>query len=165
MATALDLAANGFLWKLDAQLEPPQQELRMIHVGPKLLAWINNDLPGLESTWKIEQSPIEQMDDLTQVFCSGEPLTYDWQFKSLTHVADGVWELKTADLRIFGWFHKKDWFIGVIADTADRIKKHRLYEAYSRVEVVRFRNTLDLDAPKFVPGDNPHDVVSNYAYP
>jgi len=165
MATALDLAANGLLSKLDAQLEPPQQELRMVHAGPKLVGWIRDTLPGLESTWKIEQSPIEQLDDLMQVFCSGEPLTYDWHFKSLTHVADGVWELKTADLRIFGWFHKKDCFIGVIADTADRIKQHHLYEGYSRVEVIGFRNGLDLDAPKFVPGANPHDVVSNYAYP
>jgi hypothetical protein len=165
MATLLDLAANGLLSKLDAQLEPPQQELRMLYAGPKLVAWIKDALPALESTWKIEQSPAEQLDDLMQLFCSGEPLTYDWQFKSLTHVANGVWELKTADIRVFGWFHKKDCFVGVIADMADRIKKYRLYESYSRVEVVRFRDALDLDAPKFVPGDNPHDVVSNCAFP
>src|SRR5579872_4101470 len=101
MATVLDLESKGDLSKLDPQLDHPKQELRMIHAGPKLRHWIENDLPGLESTWKIEQSPIDQLDDLTEVFCSGDPLTYDWQFKSLTHVADGVWELKTPDLRIF----------------------------------------------------------------
>lgn len=165
MATVLDLAAQGKLSKLDAQLEPPQQELRMVHAGPKLLKWIQNDLSSLQSTWRIEQSPAEQLDDLMQVFCSGEPLTVGWQFKSLTHVADGVWELKTPDLRVFGWFHQKDCFIGVIADTADRIKQYHLYEGYSRVEVVGFRNALDLDEPKFIAGDDPHAVVSNYSYP
>ena len=137
----------------------------MLHAGPKLVAWIQDDLPDLESTWKIEQSPAEQLDDLMQVFCSGEPLTVGWQFKSLVHLADGVWELKTADLRIFGWFHQKDCFIAVIADTADRTKQYKLYAPYARVEVVGFRDALDLDPPKFVPGDNPHDVVSNYSYP
>ena len=137
----------------------------MVHAGPKLLQWIQNDLPSLQSTWRIEQSPIEQLDDLMQVFCSGEPLTVGWQFKSLAHVADGVWELKTPDLRIFGWFHQRDCFIGVIGDTADRIKQYHLYEGYSRVEVVGFRNALDLDEPKYIPGDNPHAAVSNYSYP
>jgi hypothetical protein len=164
MATVIGLSTNGPLSRLDAQLDPPRQELRMLHAGPKLVAWISDIVPTLESTWKIEQSPAEQLDDLMQVFCSGDPLTYEWHFKSLAHVADGVWELKTADLRIFGWFHEKDCFIGV-KDTADRIKKHHLYEGYSRTEVVGFRNSLDLDEPKFVPGDNPHAVVSNYSYP
>jgi len=165
MATTLDLATRGLLWKLDAQLGPPQQELRMFHAGPKLVAWIQNDLPKLESVWKIEQRPDEQLDDLLQVFCSGEALTVGWQFRCLTPIANGVWELKTADLRVFGWFHQKDCFIGVVADTADRIKQYKLYAPYSRVEVARFRDALDLDQPKFVHGDNPHDVVSNYAYP
>ena len=121
-------------------------------------------LPGLDSTWKIEQPPVEQLDDLMEVFCSGSPLTYGWQFKCLTHVAEGVWELKTADVRLFGWFHKKDCFIAAVADTADRIKTHKLYEGYGRIEVINFRKALDLDDPKFIPGDNPHDVVSNFSY-
>ncbi|MGJ4996221.1 hypothetical protein ACQR0Z_17465 [Bradyrhizobium sp. HKCCYLS3077] len=165
MATLLDLAREGALLKFDPLLEHPQQELRMFHAGPKLVSWIQNDLPKLESNWKIEQRPDEQLDDLLQLFCSGEPLIVGWQFKSLVHLADGVWELKTPDLRIFGWFHRKDCFIGVIADTAERTKTYKLYAGYARVEVAKFRDGLDLDEPKFVPGADPHDVVSNCYFP
>lgn len=105
---------------------------------------------------------MQQLDDLMALFCSGDTLTYDWHFKPLNHVEDGIWELKTTDLRIFGWFPQKDCFIGVIADTKERLLKYQLYGPYAKLEVTPFRNQLDLDLPKFVPGKNPHDVVSDY---
>lgn len=136
----------------------------MIFTSPKLMAWMQHDLMALESTWNLELSPAEQIDGLVEVFCSGDTLTYDHQFKPLTHVQDGIWELKTADLRMFGWFSKKDCFLGVVADATDRIKRHNLYYGYAG-EVARYRVALDLDDPKFVPGDDPHAVVSDYTYP
>ena len=108
MATIIELCNQGVLIKLDPELDPRQQELRRIYLGPKLVEWINNTLPGLESDRGLETSPVGQFDELIQVFCSGDTLTYDWQFKPLNYVQDGIWELKTPDLRIFGWFPEKD---------------------------------------------------------
>jgi hypothetical protein len=165
MATVLELEAAGNLFRLDPDLEPGVQELRCIYVSPRLKTWIENDLPTLESTWKIEVSPQEQLQAfLEEDFCPGEPLTYDWQFKPLTHIEDGIWELKTADLRIFGWFSVQDCFIGSAANLKDLVKRHRLYYGYVK-EAVQFRDQLDLDLPKFVPGDDPHAVISNFSYP
>ncbi len=165
MATVLELDAAGSLFRFDPDLEQGIQELRCIYVSPRLKRWIDNDLPTLESTWKIELSPQEQFQAFfEEVFCPGEPLTYDWHFKPLTHVGDGIWELKTADLRIFGWFSAQDCFIGSAANLTDLVKRHRLYRGYAE-EAVRFRDQLDLDPPKFIPGDNPHAVVSNFSYP
>lgn len=65
---------------------------------------------------------------------------------------------------MFGWFSKKDCFIGVAANPTDLVKRHNLYNGHA-MEVVRFRNALSLDEPKFIPGDNPHDVVSDFSYP
>jgi hypothetical protein len=79
-------------------------------------------------------------------------------------VQDGIWELKTADLRIFGWFNVLDHFVGAAADTTDRVKQHNLYYGYAG-ETARFRDGLDLDPPKFIPGADPNAVVSNYTYP
>src|SRR5262249_17769795 len=98
------------------------------------------------------------------VFCSGETLTFSTQFKPLTHLKDGIWELKTPDLRIFGWFHVKDCFIAGNIDTAFNVKNHNLYAGYAG-DVARERDQLDLDNPKFVPGDDPNVVVSNYGFP
>ncbi|MCL2714165.1 MAG: hypothetical protein FWD68_06145 [Alphaproteobacteria bacterium] len=149
------LTARGEIAKLDPQLPSASQAMRMVHVGPKLQRWMETVLPGVESTWKIEQSPVEQLDDLMQVFCSGSPLTNSWQFESLTHVAEGVWGLKTADIRRFGWFHPKCCFIAAAADTADRIKTHKLHEGYGRIEVINFRKALDRVRPQIHPRRQP----------
>jgi hypothetical protein len=165
MATLLNLVSRGDLFRLDPNLEPHVLDFRCIYTSPRLKKWIEDDLPMLESTWNIEQSPLEQLQSFVEeIFCSAEPLTYEWQFKPLTHIKDGIWELKTADLRIFGWFQKKDHFVGVSADMKDRIKQHGLYIPYAR-DAANFRDKLDLDEPKFIPGDNPHDVVSNFGFP
>ena len=84
--------------------------------------------------------------------------------KPITHVSGGIWELKTSDLRIFGWFHAKDCFIGYRAEHADFVKKHNLYYGLAS-EAARFRDQLDLDEPKFIPGDDPNVILSNYNFP
>ncbi len=165
MATLLDLVRCGDLFKLDPDLEPGILDCRCIYTSLKFKTWIEEVLPTLESTWKIEQTPQEQLQSFIEgVFCPGEPLTYDWQFKPLTHIRDGIWELKTADLRVFGWFPKKDHFVGVSADMKDRILQHKLYAPYVR-DAADFLSRLDLDEPKYIPGDSPHDVVSDFSYP
>ncbi len=164
MATLLDLERAAHLHKLDPALGPSEQEWRSIYVLPRLRQWMEDTLPTLESTWKVEESPAEQLDALVALFCSGETLAFGWQFKPLVHIRQGIWELKTADLRLFGWFHQKDCFVGVDADTKDRIKRLRLYRPYCE-QAVRFRDQLDLDAPKYVSGDDPHAVVSDLYFP
>ena len=164
MATLVELVDVDALFKYDAALDGSQQEFREIYASPKLRNWIETTLPALVSSWNIELSPAEQLDALGAIFAAGEPLTFGRQFKPLTHIHDGVWELKTADLRIFGWFYRKDCFVGVVADETSNVKAHGLYRGYAG-EVLRFRDQLTLKAPKFLPGDQPNDVVSDWNYP
>ena len=49
-------------------------------------------------------------------------------------------------------------------DVTFNIKKYNLYAGYAG-EVERFRNQLDLNEPKYVVGENPDVVVSNYDHP
>ena len=168
MATLAELAgANGPLKKLDPVLDPDDpnaQEERLIYGSERFVTWVETRLPGLGSTWDIEVAPDQQVDALFEVYTSGEVLTYQWQFKSINPIGEGVWELKTADIRIFGWFHALDCFIAVVADTKQNILDHRLYAGY-RGTVDNYRNQLTLDEPKFVQGDDPNAVVSNYTLP
>lgn len=121
-------------------------------------------LPKLIPAWTSEISPLEQLVIFLEDFCAGEELEYGQKFKHLRHVADFVWELKTADLRLFGWFTMKDCFIVARANAADLIKKHGLYTAIGD-EVVRDCAQLDLNEPKYIKGNDPHVVVSNYYSP
>lgn len=164
MATVLELLLAQKLFRLDPALEANEKEWRKIYISPRFKERAENDLPTWVSTWKVEVGPIQQLDVLAEVFCSGETLTFGTQFKPLTHIKDGIWELKTPDIRIFGWFCALDHFIAGTMDNAYYIKKHNLYAGYVG-EVVRFRDQLDLSEPKFVPGEDPNGVVSNYNYP
>lgn len=160
MATLIELSGNaGPLFKLDA-LEANQQEFRCIYLSQKLKDWMHNDLPRLQATWQTELTCQEQVAELVQGFCAGDELDSSTQFHALRPYGQGVWELKTGDVRIFGWFAKKDHFVGVVAHDAYFVKRHDLYHGLVG-EVVRYRDALDLDNPKFVPGDDPHAVVSN----
>ena len=160
MATLHHLVAAGQLIKLDA-LDERQQEFREIFMSPKLRDWMAKVLSELGSSWKIELTPEEQVFALTEIFAAGRPLAFGTQFNPLRPIKNGVWELKTADVRIFGWFHRRDRFVAVVADDATRIKQIGLYAGYVG-DAVRFRERLDLDEPKFVPGDDPNDVVSDW---
>lgn len=168
MATLAALCGDdGPLFKLDPVLDPYDagaQEERLIYASQRFRDWILQTLPTLGSTWNLEELPDQQLDALFQVFTSGEMLTHVHQFKCLNPIGEGVWELKTADIRIFGWFHAMDCFVAVVADTKQNILDHGLYAGY-RGTVVHYRNQLNLDEPKFVVGDDPNAVVSNYTFP
>jgi hypothetical protein len=131
--------------------------------SPKLRAWIERDLATMRSNLGLQLAPLEQLFAFVQIFCADEPLTYGDHFKPLYCRGQGDWELRTDDLRVFGWFPIKDHFVGVVADDATYIKQHRLYAGYIG-EVVRFRNQLDLDEPKFIQSEEAKDVVSNYNF-
>ena len=164
MATALELAFKQRLFKLDPGLERNEHEWRFIYGSPRFRERVEKDLASWVSHWKVEVDPSQQLDALVEVFCSGETLTFGPEFKPLVHLKDGVWQLKTPDLRIFGWFWRKDHFVAGTMDVTFNVKKYNLYAGYAG-EVARFRDQLDLDEPKFVPGDDPNVVVSNYNYP
>lgn len=88
--------------------------------------------------WEADLTPKEQLYELFRVFITGEALRTDDQFHVMRPTDDAVWELKTPDLRIFGWFIAKDQFAGIFGNWADEIKNHGLYAGY-RDEITRRR--------------------------
>jgi hypothetical protein len=164
MATVLELALGQKLTKLDPGLEFGEPERRWIYGFPQFMARMQNELPSWKSEWDISESPNQQFDSLIDVFSSGENLLIGQQFHVLDPATKGTWELRTPDLRVFGWFWKKDWFIATNLFLASYVKEHRLYHGLVE-EAVRMRDDLDLTDPKFVPSEDPNDVVSNCYFP
>lgn len=161
MATLLELIAQNEIIRVDPALGWREFETRKLCLLPSAQKWMEEVLPTLEANWNIEVSPAEQLDVLFYEFCIGKPLAVGFRFKCLTHLGNGIWELKTPDLRLFGWFVRKDCFIVSDCDDTDRVKQSKLYRGYCE-QAVRRRNSLNLDVPKFVTGDNPDDVVSDW---
>jgi hypothetical protein len=161
MATLIELHDQERIFRIDPVLGLREFEARRLFVLPEARRWIEGVLPTTASTWNLQESPSEQLDALVYEFCVGHPLVVGNRFKSLTHLGDGIWELKTSDLRLFGWFVFKDCFVVSDIDDTGRVKRSNLYRGYCQQAVWR-RNALNLDEPKFIPGDNPNDVVSDW---
>jgi hypothetical protein len=161
MATLSELADRGDLFRLDPELPANELENRFVYLSPKLRDWMANTLPDLVSDWDAELTPQEEVAQLFETFCSGVVLTYDKDFKPLYYTKDGAWELRTIDIRIFGWFPEKNYFVGVVANTAKNVHDHGLTQGHAG-EACYFREALDLNEPKSIPGRDPNAVVSNW---
>ena len=162
MATLLQLDQAGVLDRIDPGLERGTMEVRLIYALPRLRDWLEGPVHDLQS--HLEQSPAEQVATIIEDFCSGATLVIGPHLNMLDHVDGGMWKLKTYDTRIFGWFAKRDVFVGVCGHSTTHVKQHGLYHGIAG-EVGRARDALDLDPPKFIPGDSPYGVVSNYSFP
>jgi hypothetical protein len=165
MATVQILAGLGRLHKLVIPLEDDEQELRCVYASDQVSDFILNHLPALPSSHGTEINPAQELDALLAEYACGLPVEAGKDIKAFAPRAfdpleGGIWYLKTSDLRIFGWFPHPDVFIAVYADTFENVKGKNLYEG-RRNQAIHFRNSLDLDEPKFIPGDDPHAVLSN----
>jgi hypothetical protein len=165
MATLAKLIEDAIVVRINVELDGrlPWRELYAYPAqgAPNyLLEWLRNTLPGLvSSAVGADDTPEEQLYALVELYVVGERLNLGEMYKPLHPHADGVWELRTTDTRLFGWFHRKDCLIVVFADETERIHKYSLHASY-RNEIVRLRNALDLDEPKFVAGVEEDDVLS-----
>jgi hypothetical protein len=160
MPTITDLVNNGAIVKIDVELAPHDQPLRLLYGTPQFIAWLQEILEGARPARLLGQpSPAEQIDDLFHSFLSGEHLVFTRQFRVVRAEENAVWELKTPDIRIFGWFMAKDCFVAVFGNWTDVIKDHDLYRGY-RIAIRRLRRELDIDATLCVKGVAPDDVLS-----
>ncbi|MCR9193985.1 MAG: hypothetical protein NXH88_04585 [Hyphomonas sp.] len=161
MATVLELMDRGDLERLDPQLDPDEQEYRSVFLVREVFTRLPGLLDQMESLLGIEQSPAEQLDEIFYNFTAGQPLAYPREFHEIYWRGEGFWELRTPDVRIFGFFPRKDCF--VCTDIADKnlIEKYKLTSQYVE-QGKRRRGLLDLDEPKWIESTEPHDVVSDW---
>jgi hypothetical protein len=144
--------------KINVPLDRGEFEERRFYALPAYMNDSTNVVPALQAgRLNAPQSPIEQLDDILHRWIIGRPMRYGRWLKDLTPQSSETWELKTADLRIFGWIYRPKIFIGAFIGYTDDYKRHRnqpARESYedARDRVIQIRTKLDLDPPKFVTG-------------
>ena len=160
MPAVSDLVKNGAIVKIEVELGPQEQPRRLLFGTPPFIGWLQGVLDGTVPPHPLSyMSAAEQIDDLFYSFASGAPMIFNRQFRAIRAEDHAVWELKTPDIRIFGWFMAKDCFVAVFGNWADIIKDHDLYRGY-RIAIRRLRRELGVDAELCVKGSAPHDVLS-----
>jgi hypothetical protein len=154
------LVEAGEIIPIDVELAPREQNLRLLYGSPGFITWLGERLDLKEASPLLaDLTPKEQLDLLFYEFLSGKPMVYAKHYRVIKFESAAVWELKTPDLRVFGWFAMKDCFVAVFGDWADRVKEHGLYRGY-RIEVKRFRRKIGADSGLSVIGVTPDDVIS-----
>jgi hypothetical protein len=165
MATIRELHRAGAVLKMNPRLRPREQEDRLLFASPKFASWARDILPTVLSDRYLSETPAMQVAALFADYGAGHMLTWDWNFKPLNPRPFNTWELKTADIRIFGWFCHQDCFVAHTGDSKFNLKQDRkLYRRHIK-ETVVFRDSLDLNEPKCIPGDDPNAVLSNWCRP
>jgi hypothetical protein len=160
MTTIEELVAANAISRIQVAMHPRDQELRLLYGTPDFIDWLGRLASGAEPERRLgEATAAEQVDDLFNSFLSGRSLVYMKQFRSIRAEKNAVWELKTPDVRIFGWFLKKDCFVAVFGNWTDVIKDHDLYRGY-RISIRRMRREWGVDESLCVQGVLPGDVLS-----
>jgi hypothetical protein len=155
MATLDNLVVREALRKIEVPLGPRELPHRLLYGFPGFVAWLSNELPRLE-TGRLQAAdpPEEQLYYIMHKWIAGREIKYDRMFKDLMPRIDEVWELKTADIRVFGWMYKPCVLIAVFGDYADYYKGPASRGNYTAAinKVKKERRNLDLDEPKVTGG-------------
>lgn len=160
MPAISDLLESRAIVRIEVELAAHEQPLRLLYGTPQFIDWLQGLLEGAAPPRPLSHmSAAEQIDDLFYAFSSGAPMIFNRQFRAIRLEDHAVWELKTPDIRIFGWFMAKDCFVAVFGNWADIIKDHDLYRGY-RIAIRRLRRELGIDATLCVKGSAPDDVLS-----
>ena len=155
MATLSTLLTSKVLFEVKVPLKRSEFPSRHIFGFPEFITWLRDDLPKLEpGRLKVADPPRDQLDDLLHVWITGRTIKYRKMFQDLMPMEDEVWELKTIDLRVFGWMYQPRNFIAVFGDYADLYKPPNRKKSYhdAKAKVLAARNNLDLDQPKYAQG-------------
>ena len=162
MATLSTIVDNGDLIRIEIELDGDDQLWRLLYATPDFIEWLDQVLPRLKTNiLGLDFSPMEQVDSIFESFACGRSLNSDRRFKKLRRTPDGfVWELKTPDIRIFGWFLAKDQFVCTFGVEKDHLELTNGYGRYI-AQTMFIREQVDLDPPKHIEGSEYNDVLSD----
>jgi hypothetical protein len=85
-------------------------------------------------------------------------MAFGVNYRKLEPHAEHVWELKTIDVRLFGWLATKGTIILVCGTLKENVKNYKLYAPFIQ-EVIAFRDALDLNPPKVITGVRYHEIL------
>ncbi|ULR43160.1 hypothetical protein [Rhizobium sp. K102] len=160
MATLVQLVHMGVLKPVNVKLRRDEFRDRAIVGLPKFHEWLENDVKVATAFYPDTIRPSQQALAILKDFISGKPFPGPRLFKKMSPKNNDVWELRTPDLRFFGWFYHKDCYIATTGEFFERLKYNPMLYEEHRINCLKIRDELDLDPPKYMQGANANDVVS-----
>lgn len=156
MATLDKILEAKTITRVTVRLARGQFDERKFYAYPDCLQWMKTEVPKMV-TGRIgaDNTPAEQLIQRLVQWIVGKPMAEGRMFRDMRPKSDHVWELKTPDLRIFGWLCRPREFIAVCGGYADDYKEPTIIKDYEddRRAVLAARDALPLDGDKFARGE------------
>lgn len=152
MSTLEECCAARLLIKVRGNLRPHQRPDRILLATPRAIDWMNTVLKDLQTDGFVHGAirPIQQAGVLFNTFVSGAdfepPLPHEMNPKG-----NGIWEIRTHDLRFFGWFPMRGMFVISDVNTKAKCLDHSLYAGYA-TQAANDRITINLMDGRFIDG-------------
>jgi len=94
MTTIEELVEANAISRIEIEMHPRDQVLRLLYGTPDFIAWLDELAKGSQPGRRLgEATPAEQVDDLFNTFLSGMPLVHMRQFRTIRAEKNAVWEL------------------------------------------------------------------------
>lgn len=165
MATLEELIKQGLLREHTPDMEQWEMPERHLYLTTEFGVWRETVLEPAARLRGRNLVPYEQVEQLFYEYVLGKPMAYSVGYRKLDPHGQHIWELKTEDMRVFGWFVKKKYFVATSGEFKDKLSRekqkvstNKLYKPFIE-GVWNFREALDLDQPKFISGIAYHDIL------
>jgi len=165
MATPDDLEREKILVRFEPDPLDGRSPMRRVFLTRKSYDWCSRTLPGASNPRGHDNPlcPAEQFDTYLTLFVNEpEPLTCGMPPRILRPQIEGICELRTTALRMFGWFWRKGTYIISQVGLADVIKSQPSSGRHGYDFFIRQAKTdamsLGLDPPEITAGAL-HDLV------
>lgn len=153
MTTIVELVERSELTRVGGNLLRHEIPKRAIYVRNSVLVWLEDNLDELQTDGYVPgaSTPKQQVVALFRAFIRGDDPS-NFMLPTLMEPNENwVWELRTPDLRLFGWFYRRGCFIVTGVNTKKVCVDQRLYGGY-RDECVSWRNRSELEPPIVLEG-------------
>jgi hypothetical protein len=131
---------------------------RYVYFAPEVDTWLRATLRRAVKDRSNNLSPYEQAEQLLYDFAIGRPMAYSVHYRKLDPIVQHIWELKTEDVRLIGWFPQKRHFVVVCGRLKREIPRAKLYGPCVECSIW-FRSNLDLEEPKAITGVSHRDIL------
>lgn len=158
MATLDDLEISGILSRYKHSYPAITGRGRKMWFYSEAAKWLVKDFCAMEPFYADSLAPKKQAAVLLKNFVTGVEFEPRINFWHMRPHKDDIYELKTADLRIFGWFYRPRVFVAALAATFEETHDVPGVHAKYRDDVIKMRDDLDLEPPKWVVGAEAKDV-------
>lgn len=159
MATLAELCSRGELMPIKVRLSRREFEERSLFGIPAFVKWMKGDVRAANALNPYDIAPRYQVFDLIRRFQTGGSFAVGRTFKRMRPHQRDVFEFTSPDLRVFGWFYRPRVFIAVVGDFMEHTHSGPGIYGQHRDHVVRVRELIELDPPKWVHGASEDDVL------